>query len=69
MNMELYLTILETSVKHLDKLAVLLESQNATYHCREDAADAERIKGVLQEILLTANKLEVSTKSLIPYED
>ena len=69
MNMELYITILETCVKHLDKLAVLLESQNATCHCREDAADAERIKGVLQEILLTANKLEVSTKSVMPYED
>lgn len=69
MNMELYITILETSVKHLDKLAVLLESQNATYRCREDAADAEQIKNILQEILLTVNKLEVSTKSLIPYED
>ena len=69
MNMELYLTILETSVKHLDKLATLLESQNASYQCRGDGEDAERIKGVLQEILLTANKLEVSTKSVMPYED
>ena len=69
MNMELYITILETCVKHLEKLEVLLESQNASYQCCADAADGERIKGVLQEILLTANKLEVSTKSVMPYEN
>lgn len=69
MNMELYITILETGVSHLGKLEKLLEAKNATHCCAGDPESEEQIKSILQEILLTANKLEVSTKSLIPYED
>ena len=69
MNMELYITILETGVSHLGKLEELLEAKNMTHQCTGDPDGEEQIKNILQEILLTANKLEVSTKSLIPYED
>ena len=69
MNMELYITILETGVSHLGKLEKLLEVKNMTHQCQGDLDSSEQIKNILQEILLTANKLEVSTKSLIPYED
>lgn len=69
MNMELYITILETGVAHLGKLEKLLEAKNMTYQCQGGLDSEEQIKGILQEILLTANKLEVSTKSILPYED
>ena len=69
MNMELYITILETGVSHLEKLKNLLAAKNAVHYCQGDSGNEEQIKNILQEILLTANKLEVSTKSLIPYED
>lgn len=69
MNMELYITILETGVSHLEKLKNLLTAKNAVHYCQGDPDSVEQIKSVLQEILLTANKLEVSTKCLIPYED
>lgn len=68
-NMELYITILESGVSHLGKLEKLLEAKNATHQCQGDLDSEEQIISILQEILLTANKLEVSTKSLIPYED
>ena len=69
MNMELYIAILETGVSHLGKLEKLLEAKNMTHQCTGDLDSEEQIISILQEILLTANKLEVSTKSLIPYED
>ena len=64
MNMELYITILETGVSHLDKLKNLLVSKNAVHYCQGDSDCEEQIKNILQEILLTVNKLEDSTRSI-----
>ena len=64
MNMDLYITILETGVSHLEKLKDLLAAKNAVHYCQGDSDCEEQIKNILQEILLTANKLEDSTKSI-----
>ncbi len=69
MNMELYITILETGVSHLEKLKDLLAAKNAVHYCQGDPEGGKAITEILQEILLTANKLEDSTKSIIPNED
>lgn len=66
MNMELYIAILESGVAHLTKLEKLLEAKNATHCCAGDPESERAITEILQEILLTANKLEDSTKSIIP---
>ncbi|MBR3241188.1 MAG: hypothetical protein IKF90_00625 [Parasporobacterium sp.] len=64
MNMELYITILESGVSHLERLKNLLVAKNATHYCQGDSDCEEQIKNILQEILLTANKLEYSTRSI-----
>ena len=69
MNMELYITILETGVSHLEKLKDLMVAKNAVHYCQGDSESEKATTEILQEILLTTNKLQDSTKSIIPNED
>ena len=72
MNMELYITVLETSVSHLEKLQALLSAKNRDCACYSDSAaekkSEEVVKEVLKEILDTVSKVEIKTKEVLRRE-
>lgn len=68
MNMELYITVLETSVEHLNKLQNLLSAKRAVFKTAisKEGADveAENVKLILTEIAETAEKIKNGAVSL-----
>ena len=74
MNMDLYITILESSVEHLDKLQKLLSVKHGVFTCRgmtQETMEVEmqNIGMILKEIAETAGKIEKGASELLNEEN